>query len=134
VSRAVVVRLLAMAVVGVWLFAGCMSSDGGDTLDEDDNGSTQQVDAGDTLVVELEGNPTTGYTWYVASIDEAVLRQVGEADFDPDSDAEGASGTVTLRFEAMNPGTSPLELVYRRGDESNDAATERWQITVEVEE
>jgi inhibitor of cysteine peptidase len=61
-------------------------------LEAGDDGSQVELKAGQTLVVSLEGNPTTGYTWEAAELDEQVLRQVGEAEFKPDSDAIGAGG------------------------------------------
>lgn len=127
-------RLLAVLAIGAALSAACIVSSDDDSLDEGDAGSTQTMKVGDELVVELEGNPTTGYTWEVATIDDAVLRQEGEADFDPDSDAEGSGGTVTLHFKALAPGTTTLELVYRRSFEDNAPAEKTWQITVAVEE
>jgi inhibitor of cysteine peptidase len=127
-------RLLLVTAVGTWLGAACLSSDSDTTVSDDDAGSTVQIDRDEPLVVELEGNPTTGYNWYVAVVDEAILRQVGETDFDPDSDAEGAAGTVTLRFEAVGPGTTALELVYRRENEPDDTANQSWRVTVVVSE
>lgn len=98
------------------------------------DGATIPIDDGERLDVALDGNPTTGYTWYVAEIDEAVLRQVGEREFDPDSDADGAGGTVTLHFEAVAPGTTPLRLVYRQEHAPDSEAERTWQITVDVGE
>jgi predicted secreted protein len=56
-------------------------------LDAGDDGSQVELNAGQTLVVSLESNLTTGYTWEAAELDEQVLRQVGEAEFKPETDA-----------------------------------------------
>ena len=92
-------------------------------LDAGDDGSQVELQVGQKLVVSLEGNPTTGYTWEAADLDEKVLRQVGEAEFKADSGATGAGGTQTLRFEAVNSGQTTLKLAYLRPWE--DAAPEK---------
>ena len=38
-------------------------------LDAGDAGSQVELNAGQTLVVSLEGNPTTGFTWEAAELD-----------------------------------------------------------------
>ncbi len=101
-------------------------------LDAGDDGSQVELNAGQTLVVSLEGNPTTGYTWEAAELDEQVLRQVGEAEFKPDSDAIGAGGVQTLRFETVNTGQTTLKLVYRRPWEADEEPTETFSVQVVV--
>ncbi|HID86393.1 MAG TPA: hypothetical protein EYP55_03320, partial [Anaerolineae bacterium] len=75
------------------------------------------------LVISLESNPSTGYLWEVAEINEDVLRQVGETEFEQtlrgDGSAEpsrllGAPEKQTLRFQVVGAGESPLKLAYRR--------------------
>jgi inhibitor of cysteine peptidase len=101
-------------------------------LDAGDDGSQVELKAGQTLVVSLEGNPTTGYTWEAAELDEQVLRQLGEAEFNPESDAIGAGGVQTLRFETVNSGQTTLNLVYRRPWEADEEPTETFSVQVVV--
>ena len=89
-------------------------------LDANDNGSQVELQSDQTLVISLEGNPTTGYTWEVAELDEGVLRQVGETEFESESDALGSGGVQILRFEAVNSGQTDLELVYHRSWEDEE--------------
>ena len=91
-------------------------------LDAGDNGSQVELNTDQTLVISLDGNPTTGYTWEVAELDKGVLVQVGETEFEPDSDAVGAGGMQVLRFEVVNSGQTDLELVYHRSWEDEDPA------------
>jgi hypothetical protein len=58
--------------------------------------SKVSLHVGDRLVVTLDGNPTTGYTWEVASSDAAILKPIGEAQFTPATSAVGSGGKVTL--------------------------------------
>lgn len=101
-------------------------------LDAGENGSQVELNAGQTLIVSLEGNPTTGYTWEAAELDEQVLQQVGETEFKPDSDAIGAGGVQTLRFETMNSGQTTLKLVYHRPWEEDLEPAEIFSVQVVV--
>jgi inhibitor of cysteine peptidase len=99
----------------------------------DDNGREMQLKKGQTLVVTLEGNPTTGYSWEVAEpLDEQVLQQVGEAEFKQESDLVGAGGVQILRFEAVNAGQITLKLVYHRPWEKDEEPLETYSIQVVV--
>ena len=100
----------------------------------DDDGREMQLKKGQTLVVTLEGNPTTGYSWEVAEpLNEQVLRQAGEAEFKAESDALGAGGVQVLRFEAVNVGKFTLKLVYRRSWEKDVEPLETYSIQVVVQ-
>ncbi len=115
------------------MLAGCSGDDSDEvTIDGGAAGTTVALDQGQTLRVELEGNPTTGFEWEVSAVDEAILRYE-DSDFDPDSDAEGASGIVTLTFDAVGTGATLLELIYRQPWEPPSDSHERFTVTVQVE-
>ncbi len=98
-----------------------------------DNGREMQLKKGQTLVVTLEANPTTGYTWEVAEpLDEQVLRQAGEPEFKPESDLAGAGGVQILRFDAVNVGQTTLKLAYHRPWEKDVEPLETYSIQVVV--
>ncbi len=101
-------------------------------LDASDDDSQVELKAGQTLVVSLEGNPTTGYTWEAAELDEQVLRQVGEAEFKPETDAIGSGGVQTLRFETVSSGQTTLKLVYHRPWEEDVEPSEIFSVQVVV--
>ena len=73
-------------------------------LTEKDSGHTVEISAGSVMEIFLKGNPTTGYTWVVASVDESILTQIGEAEFKAERKARGSGGTITLRFRAEGVG------------------------------
>lgn len=99
----------------------------------DDNGREMELKKGQNLVVTLEGNPTTGYSWEVAEpLDQQVLRQVGEPEFKAESDLAGAGGEQILRFEAVNTGQTTLTLVYHRPWEKDVEPLETYSIQVVV--
>jgi len=113
--------------------AGCSPQQQEAKASMDDNGREMQLKKGQTLVVTLEGNPTTGYSWEVAEpLDEQVLRQAGEPEFKAESEALGAGGVQILRFEAVNAGKITLKLAYRRSWEKGVEPLNTFSLQVIV--
>ena len=126
--------LLLGCLVGIVVACGSSGPSGTSlfTLNEDGNGSTIAIDCGETFLIILEGNPTTGYTWEVETIDATILQQLGEADFTPDSDAIGSGGKLTFRFRAISSGQSPLKLIYHRPWEQDVPPLKTFELTIIV--
>ena len=107
------------------------------TLTEADNGKSFTVKAGDTILVLLSGNPTTGYSW-AAVLDEktaAILTQEGEPVYAEDAvedNVVGGGGTFTFTFTAADEGAATIKLVYARSWES-EAPLETFEATITVE-
>ena len=100
-------------------------------LSMDDKGSQVELKKGQSLVIQIEGNPTTGYTWEAVELED-ILRQVGETEFEADSKLTGAGGVQTLRFEAVKAGSTTLKLVYHRPWEKDTAPAETCTFPVVV--
>jgi inhibitor of cysteine peptidase len=73
------------------------------------NGTRVSLQAGDKLRVTLRGNPSTGYTWKVLSVDRSILKP-GVWSYRPGGGAPGAGGLETRSFMALKPGTTRLKL------------------------
>jgi inhibitor of cysteine peptidase len=115
----------------VWL---CISvPEAAVTLTEEDAGSTVELRVGDTMEVVLDGNPTTGFSWETAAIDESVLKQLGETGFEPHSSLIGSGGKFTFRFQAVASGQTLLRLVYHRSWETEVPPEKTFQVTVVVQ-
>ena len=135
---ALVVLLLGMvlALAGCGqdtdLPAGVASEDV--NLSAKDGGSQVQVDVGQVLVLTLESNPTTGYSWEVVEAEDSVLRQSGEPEFEAASELDpplvGAGGVEVFRFEAVGTGETQLELVYHRPWEEGVEPLETFSVQV----
>lgn len=97
-----------------------------------DAGKSIEVAKGDRLEITLDANPTTGYIWEVGSGDENILEMEGGPDFKAESDAIGAGGAMTLRFRAVETGTTDLGLVYHRPWEEDQEPEETFTVTVTV--
>jgi predicted secreted protein len=82
--------------------AVCQSTAEPVTITEQDAGKTITLETGDTLLIELEANITTGFNWILAPQGPILLEQVGEAEATPESDRLGAPGKIVLQFKAFN--------------------------------
>jgi predicted secreted protein len=89
------------------------------TLDESSDGKTIDVARGQTLVLMLAANPTTGFDWTVVKappgLGEPVMGYISGGD------ALGAPGKRRISFKVVTAlpatGEQPLELAYKRSFE-----------------
>ena len=136
VLRTMYGAILVLAVLASAVLVGCSGASNSIQLGADDNGTRVTMKKGQTLVVTLESNPTTGYSWQVVPSDDGVLAQVGEAEFEEsphDKDLVGVGGVEMLRFQAKKAGQTTLELAYRRPWETSEKPIETFTVQVTVE-
>ncbi|MGA2490020.1 MAG: protease inhibitor I42 family protein [Anaerolineales bacterium] len=121
-----------VSIVGVLVItAGCRYKQA--KLTSADNGKTVSVKAGEKIIVILDGNPSTGYTWEAKDLDRAMLQQVGEATFKSGNPGlVGAGGTLTLTFKTLRAGTTALELIYHRPWETDVKPLGTFVVNVTV--
>ena len=101
------------------------------TVTTADNGSTVQVGTGGDMVLELRGNPSTGYGWQVTANDDSILLSVYKG-FVPDTDLVGSPGLEKFSFHVMAPGAASLRLVYSRPWETDTPPVQTFAVTVEA--
>lgn len=101
-------------------------------LDAGDDGATIEMKVGEKVTLDLEGNPTTGYSWQITSIDPAVLAPAGEPDYSSSSNADGAGGTYTFRFDAVGVGETGVVLQHFPSWEEPTGTAGRFTFTVRV--
>jgi inhibitor of cysteine peptidase len=99
---------------------------------EADQGKKFTLNMGDSLVIVLDSNPSTGYAWVVKSVDEPVLSLAGEPVFKVDSGKLGAPGKTTLTFKTMSSGFQELTLFYQRSFEKDAQPLKTFTINVTV--
>lgn len=124
--------LIAFTTIAILAACGAAGSDPV-SLTAKDAGTTVHLKQGDVLVISLEGNPTTGYTWEAAPGSSDLLVLQGEPQFKADSSALGSGGTMTLQFKAVKAGTAPLKLIYHRTFEPGVAPLQSFEVMVVVE-
>jgi inhibitor of cysteine peptidase len=109
-------RILQILALPAVLALGCASipplrvgtSDGGRTI---------ELKPGQELILQLDSNRTTGYSWSLSEAASSILEPVGEPVYASDTASAGrvgSGGTETWRFRAKEPGRQDLSLEYRR--------------------
>ncbi|MBY6186637.1 protease inhibitor I42 family protein [Marinobacter hydrocarbonoclasticus] len=125
------------AVLAVVLFSLLSACQPGQPirLDEAQNGETVLLQTGQSLIVSLKSNPSTGFGWYQAEASGPVLVMEGEPVFVAGEGAElaGAPGRQELTFVAGRPGAVTLKLVYGRAWATDAPAEKHYQLQVRVE-
>jgi inhibitor of cysteine peptidase len=102
-------------------------------LGAEDDGTSIELEQGQTLAITLESNPTTGYGWARDPTQtDDVLVQVGEPEYKSKSNLIGGGGAETLRFRAEAPGETTLSLVYRRPWEEDAKPAQTYTLVVSV--
>jgi inhibitor of cysteine peptidase len=131
-------KLLALGLLlllSALIFSGCGPA-GEVKLDASANGSQVELQKGQTLVITLESNPTTGFRWEVVELEESILRQMGEPEYKVSDPREppppGAGGWETWRFQAVTAGQTALKLVYHRPWEEGEEPLETFSLQVVV--
>ena len=125
--------IILMLLLSVFLAAGCGSAAGKEVkLNAGDSGRQIALEEIQALIISLESNPTTGYSWGVAELENPILRQVGEMDYEPQSDLVGAPVVETICLEATSTGQMSLELAYRRPWETDADPLETFMVQVVV--
>ena len=131
---AVALGFIMAAVIGVALAAG--SGAGTTTVYAEDSGSTIEMTVGGTLVITLESNPTTGFSWaLVANSDETVVGEVDHeyvADETGETPMVGSGGVENWTFKALAKGESTISMEYSRPWEGGEKAVQTFDITVVV--
>lgn len=125
-------RLLTL--VPLLMLAGCASNPTASVTLSDDAKCPVQLKRGQTLIVSLPSNPTTGYRWNVQEVSEAQLKSLGPEVFSsPEKDVIGGDGVSTWRFQAAEPGQGRLYFTYLRPWESDGEPAGLFDCRVEVE-
>lgn len=101
-------------------------------LTAEDAGKTIELKKGDSIQVSLEGNPTTGYNWYMVTQEPSILEQSGEPAYKADTDKLGSPGMITLNFKAVASGKGALQLVYKRAWETGVAPLNTYKVDLVV--
>lgn len=104
------------------------------TLSQADSGTVFTLKRGQTLILRLDENPTTGYRWSLPALDTEVL-QFKSDDFNRVSNTGiGAGGQRVFTFQANNPGQVKLGLKNLREWVGEESTIKQFQVTVQVSE
>ncbi len=111
-------RLLPPALLGtaLSLLTACASPPAATTvLVEHDRACPVRLQGGQTLIVNLPSDPTTGFRWQVEQSAATVLDSLGPEVFRSAANGVvGGEGVSSWRFQAARAGEDRLRLTYRQ--------------------
>lgn len=89
---------------------------------------------GQSLLVTLPSNPTTGYRWTIEQNAGQVLRSLGAEAYQADEDGQliGNGGQSIWRYRAEHVGQDRLRMSYQRPWETEQAPLEQIDCLIEV--
>jgi inhibitor of cysteine peptidase len=106
------------------------------SLTDADNGKTVTLTKGQSLLVKLQSNPTTGYKWSVTSTDRTFGYPASESFLKNGDGPVGSGGLQRLTWKTNSPldmvGTHKVKLEYKRSWETNVAAAKTFTFTVKI--
>ena len=99
-----------------------------------DNGRSFDVRQGEEIVVKLDSNHSSGFSWALGEDLGAVVKQEGKPGYARNTSKSGkilSGGTETWRFRTAGSGRETVKLEYRRSWERNfPDRTFRFGLTV----
>jgi inhibitor of cysteine peptidase len=102
-------------------------------LSERDSGTDIDLTSNALLIVKLNSNPSTGYSWTVTGDPSPLkLQKTSFRKNTNKSGIMGASGTATFQLSANSSGIATLTLVYRRSWEYNMPPMKTFTVRVNV--
>jgi inhibitor of cysteine peptidase len=90
-----------------------------------DPAETIAVNVGESFIIALDSNPTTGYMWY-EDYDNSFLQLLGHKYEESPSGygVVGAGGTESFDFKALKQGDTEIKMVYKQGWEGGSVGEE----------
>ncbi len=82
------------------------------TFNETDNNKTVTLPVGSEIVISLDENPTTGYSWNVTSSRGLLL--VNDTFIPPKTELVGAGGVHVWEYVAAEKGSAEFSAIYKR--------------------
>jgi inhibitor of cysteine peptidase len=105
-------------------------------LADKDNGKTVKVAAGGTVILSLESNATTGFSWTKADkVDKDILK-LERNDYVQSRNPNGlvgVGGTTVIVYRALKKGKAKIDLTYMQPWEPDSKFNTDYTVTVEVE-
>ena len=92
-----------------------------------------EVEVGDKIRVKLCSNPTTGFQWDYEMTIENVLKEEDQDIEEPEGDGDGAAGIEIWAFEAVETGTTEVQMEYSQPWEGGLKSEWTYNMTVTVE-
>ncbi len=104
-----------------------------------DSGKTVSAGVGDLVIIELDANPTTGFTWEPQPLPKDASLTLKSKKFETASQrcpeippAMGQGGVTTFTYQAVKTGKASITLAYRRPWEKEAKPAKTFAVTIEA--
>jgi len=125
-------RLLATLMLVTLLVAACGKDDDDSVVVYRQAGQSITAGVGQRFAVELNANPTTGYSWQLTAPPGSQVRLIDE-DYTPTAAEQvGGGGVQRFTFEATATGSTSLGFGYVRPWETGVAPAQTAAFPVKV--
>ena len=126
--KCLIVGLIATTIMTM---SACSSLPNNVSVDASSSGKRVEVFVGSSVIVTLDSNVTTGYSWDLKEISNpAVLEKTDNKYIAPTSNLMGAGGQEVWTFKALAPGTTNLNMEYSQPWAGGQKAARSFILTV----
>jgi inhibitor of cysteine peptidase len=134
-------KTIAAIALGLILVAGISCGGASESpkvnVDASYNGSEVALAVGDQLIITLDSNVTTGFSWNLSAIsDTAVIQKISDEYITPESSDPplmGQGGQEVWTFEALAAGSATISMKYIQPWAPDAEPAETFGITVNIE-
>lgn len=129
-----IIVLIALAVlIAALALGGCKTAN--KALTEKNNGDSINLKVEDIVVIRLESNPTTGYSWILDKKTDTLIVSMVDSEYIQsveDKELVGAGGHEIFTFKAVSKGKTSIILNYERPWEEDEEPLETFEINISV--
>ena len=84
---------------------------------------------GESFVIELQGNATTGYEWEL-EFDTGMIKGVGQ-EYKPGGEGIGAGGRERFTLKALKAGETVIRALYKRPWEREAIEEKKFKVRIQ---
>lgn len=118
---------------GVTIREGVMNDENVVIVKKQDDGKEIEIKRGDVIQIELEGMGSTGYKWYVDTIDVERVELITEATVALKERVKGAPVLDVWRLKALKKGHADIKIDYYREWEGIERAIDHFFIRLNIQ-
>lgn len=134
IAAVVAAGLAGLVIVGAAVAAGCGARQ--ISLTSKDNLATIKASKGDTIVLKLDENPSTGYHWIIEFSGGLKITSDAYKQRSGTQNLVGAGGTHTWTIDVAESGTQAIIGAYRAPGQPGapeSAFSKTFQVVIEVD-
>lgn len=115
------------------VMAGCAGKTATSQIKQYTEATTSiQAAAGEQFEIDLESNPTTGYSWEKNELYDKGMLEMTQSKYSPSLPQKiGSGGVQQYIFKALKAGSTQIKMVYKRSWESTTSdKTLTFNVTI----